>query len=285
MGFRERYGQFALVVGASEGLGAEFARQLAGRGLDLILVARRLKPLEVLARDLRTRHGVDVRAFALDVGDADACARLVEKTRDLDVGLLVLNAALAPIGDFLAREAEEHARLIDVNCRAAAALCHHFGRRLVDRGRGGLLIVSSLAGLQGTATTAHYAASKAYLRVLGEGLWLELHPAGVDVLVCVAGPTDTPGWRASRPALLGGFLPRARRPEVVVRVGLRALGRQPVVIPGATEWLAASLLRHVVPARLAAWLVSSATRRLYATRRPRAAIEPRAARSGRRPHR
>src|SRR5262249_39517143 len=160
----------------------------------------RAAPLEELAGRLRTGHGVDVRTAALDAATPEGITTLARATED--VGLLVCNAALAPIGPFLRLTPSEVDAMLDLNCRSAAHLSHAFGARLVRRGAGGIILVSSLAGDRGSALVAQYAATKAYLRVLAEGLWAELRPHGVDVLACCPGLVRTPTFARSgaRPA-------------------------------------------------------------------------------------
>lgn len=261
--FAERYGPWALVAGASEGLGAAFCRQLAAHGVHVALVARRAGPLEALAAELRGA-GVETRCFALDLSKRGDLEALVRDTAGLDVGLVVLNAALAPIGELLERPLDEHRALLALNCGAALELSHAFGQRFVARGRGGLVFMSSLASLQGTALTAHYAASKAYLRVLAEGLWEELGPKGVDVTCCLAGPTDTPTWERGGAKPVGLFhLPRVQPADEVVSATLRALGKTPVVVPSAMNRAVDFLMRRVLPTPVAVRLVSGTTRKLY----------------------
>jgi short-subunit dehydrogenase len=127
--FQDRYGPWAVVAGASEGLGEAFARALASRGLNLILVARRPGPLESLAQQLREQHKVEVRALSLDLSTLEAPDQLAAAAQELDLGLLVYNAALAPSGPFHATKAEDHARLINVNCRSPMLLSHRLGAR------------------------------------------------------------------------------------------------------------------------------------------------------------
>jgi len=262
--FRERYGRWALVAGASEGLGAEFCHQLAARGLSVALVARRPEPLARLARELERAHGVETRALAFDLARAEDLAELERVTAELDVGLMVMSAASSPVGEFLEHSLGEHRAMLDLNCRAALVMTHVFAERLVARGRGGLILMSSLAGLQGTALTAHYSASKAYLRVLAEGLWAELRPRGVDVVACVAGPTDTPTWRAGHPKQVGRWkLPRVQSASEVVAATLRGLGRVPVVTPGLGNSVIHFLLRRMLPTSVAVRLVSRTTRKMY----------------------
>jgi len=261
--FRARYGRWALVCGASEGLGAAFAERLAARGIDVVLVARRAAPLDALAARIQREHGVAARTVAADLAHADALDTLAEATADLEVGALVYSAALSPIGEFLERDAAEHAALLDVNCRAPALLAHRFGRAMAARGRGGIVLLSSLSALQGTALVAHYAASKAYELILAEGLWAELGPRGVDVLACLAGPTDTPTYRAGRPKEGGFEWPPVADPHEVADATLAALGRGPVVIPGLANRAAGVLLGRLLPRARAVRLVSASTRRMY----------------------
>lgn len=259
-----RYGPWALVAGASEGLGRALAEQAAGRGLDLLLVARRSEPLAATAGELAARHRVEVDFLAADLATAAGAERVIAWVAGRPVGLLVANAACSPIGEFLARDLADHERVIELNCRTVTRLLHHCGRTMAERGRGGLLIVSSLASFQGGALVASYAASKAYLRVLGEGLWQELRPRGVDVLVSCPGIVDTPAYRATNPRPPGRLVPAPARPGDVARQTFDHLGRGPVVIPGRANRLAAFLTGRLLTRRRAIGLVSGGTARLYA---------------------
>jgi len=261
--FRARYGPRALVVGGSDGIGAAFARELAARGLDLALAARRRPPLEEFAAELRREFPVEVEIFTADASTPEGTEEILGRARALELGLLVVNAALAPIGPFLAPEAEAHERLLALNCRSVALLAHGVGRRLVARGRGGLVLLTSLASFQGSAQVAHYAASKAYVRVLAEGLWEELRPLGVDVLACCAGRVRTPTFERSRARELGWGAPPVLEPGEVARAALAALGRGPVVIPGRLNRIAALLTERLLPRRVAVACVSAATRAMY----------------------
>jgi short-subunit dehydrogenase len=257
--FRERYGPWALVAGASEGLGAAFAAALAARGLHLVLVARRAAPLERLAADLRARHGVEVRTAPLDLSRPDLEDAVRSLTAGLEVGLLVYDAAASTIGPFLDRPLAAHLQVLDVNCRGPLVLGHLLGGAMARRGRGGLLLMASLAGGQGTPWLASYAASKAFEIVLAEGLWAELRERGVDVLACRAGATRTPAYEATRPR---AAVPLAA-PEAVVETALQALGHGPIVVAGRLNRLAAFLFTRLLPRRLAIHVMERATRRLY----------------------
>lgn len=183
-----RYGPWAVVTGASDGIGRQFARQLAARGLHLVLVARRKESLEALAAELSQETGVSTLVLAADLSAPAAIEALVAATRPLEVGLLVAAAGFGGGGGFLDRPLDEELAMIDVNCRAVAALCHHFGARFAAQGRGGLVLLSSLLAFQGVPRAANYAATKAYVQSLAEGLRGELRPLGVDVIAAAPGP-------------------------------------------------------------------------------------------------
>jgi uncharacterized protein len=258
-GFRERYGPWALVAGASAGLGEAFAEALAARGLGLVLLARRGEALEALAGRLRERHGVEVRTRAVDLGTPDLAGAVSEVTAGIEVGLLVYNAAHSVIGPFLERPLPEQLRVLDVNCRGPLLLSHLLGGPMAARGRGGILLMTSIAGSQGGPLLAAYAASKAFNLVLAEGLWAELRERGVDVLACRAGATRTPGYAASAP--------RASVPLMeagpVVASALAALGHGPSVVPGAVNRLATFAFGRLLPRRAAIRIMGRASRRLY----------------------
>lgn len=257
--FRARYGPWALVAGASAGLGAAFARALAARGLHLVLLARRRDALDALAAALRADHGVDVRVAPCDLARPDLAEEVARVTDGLEIGLVVYNAAHSVIGAFVERPLEEHLRVVDVNCRGPLVLAHALGGAMARRGRGGIVLMTSLAASQGNPLLASYAASKAFDLVLAEGLWDELGSRGVDVVACRAGATRTPGYAAS--------LPRRRvplsDPDDVARRALDALGRGPTVVTGALNRVAAFAFGRLLPRRVSIRVMGRATRRLY----------------------
>ena len=241
--FASRYGPWAIVAGASEGIGAAFAHALAARGLSLVLVARRAPPLVELADELESRHKVSVQPLALDLGEPESVAELLTVTSDREIGLLVWNAALSVMGPFLDQPVDAHLLELEVNVRSPMTLVHALGARMVARKRGGIILLSSLSGMQGTALVANYAATKAWNRVLAEGLWYELGKGGVDVLACVAGATDTPGYRSSAPRPGSDGNVPVQQPAEVAEEALAALGRVPSIITGRKNRLAAGLMR------------------------------------------
>jgi short-subunit dehydrogenase len=251
--FSDRYGPWALIAGASEGLGEAFARALARRGLNLILIARREDKLLSLAADLEAKHAVSVHTLALDLADADLAARVREGVGVREVGLLVYNAAYSHVGGFFEQSLADKLRMVDVNCRGPIVLCHELGASMRARGRGGIVLMGSMAGMQGSPRLATYAASKAFDLVLAESLWGELREHGVDVLACVAGATRTPGFELVASTTKGPVL----EPAQVVEEAIAALGCQPSMVPGLANKLA-SLLLSRLPRRRRVLIMQSA---------------------------
>jgi hypothetical protein len=255
--FTARYGPWAVVAGASEGLGAAFAAALAARGVNLVLVARRESALDEVKRALQP-CGVEVRCLPLDLGRSDAAQVVEAATATLDVGLLVYNAALSPGGPFLDLPLEEQQRAIDVNVRGPLALSHGVGRRLAARGRGGLVLLSSLTAFQGSPLLATYGATKAFNLSLAEALWSELGPLGVDVLAVCAGATRTPGYLRRTPSGAPGEL----EPRAVAEEALDSLARGPLLIPGRFNRFASFLLRRLLPRRVAIGILAGEAKKL-----------------------
>jgi uncharacterized protein len=229
--FRARFGPWAVVAGGSDGIGEAFADELARRGLHVAAIARRREPLEKLTAELRERHGVEARAISCDLTSASVAETIASATRDLDVGLFVYNAGSNRVPRrFLDSTIEDVMFLEHLNCRGPLLLAHHFGTRLRARARGGLILMSSLAGLAGAHYQATYAATKAFDTVLAEGLWHELTPLGVDVLGVLAGATRTPT------ALAGSEKFRDKMDPAEVAAGaLDHLGKGPSFVPGAAN--------------------------------------------------
>ncbi len=258
--FQSRYGPWALVAGASKGLGAEFARQLAEKGLNLVLVARRQERLQALAADLQSHYPVQVQTIVCDLSQTDAATQIIEQTAGLEIGLLVYNAALAPVASFYSLSLEEHLRALNTNMRTPLELVYQLGSAMRSRKCGGILLMSSLSALQGSALITHYAATKAYNLNLAEGLWDELGQDGVSVLACMPASVDT----AERPAGESGSNQPAggMNPQQVAREALAALGRQSVIIPGAANRLAAFFIRHLMPRQSAVKMMGGVLKRM-----------------------
>lgn len=198
-GAHARYGGWALVAGASAGLGAAFAREAGRLGFDVVLLARRADALEETAAAIREAHGVATRCIVADLAQDDIAEVVAAQTADLDVGVLIYNAAAELYGPFLTLDHDSHRTNLAVNCFTPTVLAEHFGARMRDRGRGAIAIVSSLAALQGARYLITYGASKAYELMLAEGLWDELGDYGVDALAYVVGATASATWHGAAP--------------------------------------------------------------------------------------
>jgi short-subunit dehydrogenase len=222
-----RYGPWALVTGASDGIGRAMAFELAQGGLNLVLVARRRDRLEEISAALQTAHRVSIRVLPADLAIPGEVERVEHDTCDLDAGLFVAAAGFGASGPFVDGDLAAELGMIDVNCRALTQSAHAFARRFAARRRGAMVLMSSLVAFQGVPRAAGYAATKAYVQSLAEGLALELKPLGVDVLASAPGPVVSGfGVRA------GMRIQRGQTPEEVARATLRALGRRTTVRPG-----------------------------------------------------
>jgi short-subunit dehydrogenase len=187
----KQFGPWALITGASSGIGAEFARQLAAMGLNVVVAARRQSLLDEVCDEVSQKHGVQARTVVVDLSDEDAVERLAEAVRDLDIGLVVSNAGTGDPGDFLKHEPGELRRLFRLNALAHLNMARHFGQRLVERGGGGILLGGAMGAAHGIPFMANDAGSKAYVQSLGESLHAELKRHRVNVTVLVVPPTNT----------------------------------------------------------------------------------------------
>jgi uncharacterized protein len=227
---RDKYGPWAVIAGASEGTGAEFARQLAAVGINCLLVARRMEPLHQIARELTDTHGVQTRVLSVDLATAEAAERIKDAAADIDVGLYVSNAGADPAGKyFLEVPLEQSHRLINMNVRTVVDAVHAFAPPMKARGRGGILLMSSGAALGGQPRVAIYSATKAFEVNFGESLWIELRKFGVDVLTVAAPAMDTPVLRAALAAK--NLKPEGvYDPKDVVRIALQYLPVGPTYV-------------------------------------------------------
>ncbi|MGE5191677.1 MAG: SDR family NAD(P)-dependent oxidoreductase [Deltaproteobacteria bacterium] len=225
--FAEKFGPWAVVTGASSGIGEAFCRRLASAGMNLVLVARREELLRRLAGRLEIEHGVKTRIVAVDLAGEGFLTAIEAATADIAIGLLVNNAGFATSGPFLDNDVHDEVAMLHLNARAPLVLAHRFGRLMRERRKGGIIFISSILGFSGVPAWSHYAATKAFDQVLAEGLALELRQDGVSVLAVAPGPTQTAFWRNSTPRLV----PFAS-PDRVAQVALGKLGRRSAVTAG-----------------------------------------------------
>jgi short-subunit dehydrogenase len=254
----ERYGGWALVTGASAGLGAEFARRLARDGIACALTARREDRLTSLAKELEATYGVETRVIPADLQDPKEVDRLADAVADLDLGILVNNAGLGGAGSFGKVDLERLRAMIAVNCAAPVVLTHKLLPKLRERGRAAIIITGSVAGRIPLPLHSVYSASKAFDLFLGEALAVELADDGIDVLVLEPGPTATEFQEVAGEISHGGA-----SPADVVDDAFEALGRQPAIISGWKNWFrgfaAPRLLPRPLMARIARDVVAQQT--------------------------
>ncbi|MEM8551195.1 MAG: SDR family NAD(P)-dependent oxidoreductase [Pseudomonadota bacterium] len=227
LSFRDTFGPFALITGASDGIGQALAQECARRGLSLVLVARRADRLAALAHALSSDHGVDARPLAADLSNPSDVAKVAHTVENLEVGLFMPGAGFGTAGPFLKTDIADELSMIDVNCRAVVELTQPLARAMSVRGRGAIVFFSSIVAFQGVARAANYAATKAFIQTFAEGLRAELKGVGVKVLAAAPGPVET-GFAARAGMHMAG----AADPAGVARSIMRALASGGTTRPG-----------------------------------------------------
>ena len=263
--FSDKYGPWGLVAGASVGLGAAFAEELAKRKLNLVLIARRSEPLKELENELKSRYGVDIRKVQLDLASPNLIEELSPHTDDIEIGLMIYDTAFHTIGAFFNQSLENHLRHIDVNCRGPLMLTYHYGGKMIQRGRGGIILMGSLSGFHGNPLLTNYGGTKAYNIVLGEGLWYELKKHGVDVMVSVAGAIETPNYIQTKPNKLS-FGPGPMKPVDVARETIAALGKTHIFVPGKMYRFSSLITNRLMTRTRAIKMMAGSTRQMYGDR-------------------
>jgi hypothetical protein len=243
--FKRKYGPWALVAGASQGLGEAFAEALARRGMHLILVARRADKLNQVAQRLHDDYGILTKTVNIDLGDFQLLKKALTQIED-PIGLLLYNAAYSPIGAFEQISEKDLEQIVNVNIRTPLLLTKFLSDGMIERQKGGIVLMSSLAGLQGSPKIATYAASKAFNSILAEGLWKELMKNNIHVLTTCAGAISTPGYETAKG---NKTAPGTLTASQIAESTLKSLGRGPTVIPGLTNKLAVFVMRRLLPAR------------------------------------
>jgi len=261
---KSQFGPWAVITGASSGIGREFARQIAHAGLNTVLVGRRSALLDDVGRSLTRNSGVQFRVITADFSEDDFITTVARQTADLDVGLLVSNAGTPSPGKFLALDRAELADGLRLNALSHLEIAHHFGRRLVSRGRGGLLFVGAMGAGKGVPYMVNDSAAKAYVHGLAKGLHQELKPAGIHVTLLAPGPTDTPAL-----AVLGltpENLPmRPTKVDLCVSEALRSLAaNRALIIPGRMN----RMMDALVPEGLAQKMMGKMFQKSLAAKTP-----------------
>jgi short-subunit dehydrogenase len=237
MSYREKYGGWALVVGGSTTIGEQFCRQLAARGMDIIMVARQRDLLEQLARGIESKHAVQARAVTLDLTAGGSIERLLAETAELEIGFLVVNANLHKINAFDDMDSELKHAMLQMNALNPAMLCHHYGAPMVARGKGAILLVGAASGLMGLENDAIFQGSKSFLQGFAESLWLEYRKHGVRVAVslvsAIKGSTSYEAKTSARSRTMLRWVGNEMPPETIVAKTLRCFEKKdyPIIIP------------------------------------------------------
>jgi short-subunit dehydrogenase len=264
LGIKSRYGNWGLIAGAAEGLGEAYASLLAEEGLNLILVDQQKDLQDKLASRLESSHGIHVKAFHLDLAEADSVQQIMEAVTETSCRLLIYNAAFSRVKKFMENDPNELDNYLQVNIRTPLqlvyAFCHlHHGQKDL---RKGIILMSSMAGSWGIRLLGPYGGTKAFSHILAEALHFELKEEGFDVLASVAGPTATPGYLKSLPKGKEKGIP-VMQPYKVVRAGLRSLGLRAFVIPGFRNKLNYFLMSRILPRSSSLKLMNLAVANLY----------------------
>jgi len=233
---QEKYGEWALITGASSGIGKEFAKQLAQQKFNLVLVARREQNLKVLAQELNNAHSVQVRIVPLDLSTRDFIVSIEQATSTIDIGLLVNNAGFTITKNFTDSDIDFQQELIDVNIRAVTILTHHFANKMKKNRKGGIINVASGSAFLPIPKWSTYAASKAFVLHFTEAIWFELKPFHIDVIALCPGATKTEFNNSAN-------LDLGMNVVDVVKSGLRNLSKRPSAIVGLRNKIPIALLR------------------------------------------
>lgn len=225
--FVENYGSWAIVTGASDGIGLSTAYLLAKSKFNLFLVSRGQTKLDEVREDLVEKFKVEVEIIALDLTQLGAVEKLTSLTKQLDVGLLVLAAGFGSIGEFVNLSKENELNMIELNCSAVVDITHHYAKIFKEKRKGGIILFGSLVGFQGAPFSATYSATKSFIQSFGESLHFELRPYGVDVLVTAPGPVNTKF--ANRAKMAMGKTATA---DDVAKETLKQLGKSMTTRPG-----------------------------------------------------
>jgi short-subunit dehydrogenase len=261
--FLRRFGQWGIVAGAAEGIGAAFCEEMARKGMNVIMVDINKVEMESLSSHLESTYDILTRRLVIDLADETSPDLIMKALNEADCRLLVYNAAYSRVKPFLLADPEELDLYINVNSRSPLKLIHAFAQKLkTEQKSGGILLMSSLAGLWGTKLVAAYSGTKAFNLALAEALSHELKPWLIDVSACCAGATATPGYLGTNPSYR--FIrPSVMRPEKVASIALNKLGKKTVIIPGFSNRLTYFLLTRILPRSVSVALVNRTMGRTY----------------------
>jgi len=226
-----KYGQWALITGASSGIGKEFATQLAEQGFNIVLVARGAEQLTKLAKELQSKYKIDTLCIPLDLTNSTAVTKLYEEVATLDIGLVIPAAGIDEMGEFIDKDYHSIERMLFLNIQSPTEIVHVFSQKMRTREHSAIILIASIFAYQGTPYFAAYAASKSYILALGETLNVEMARNGIDILVLSPGLTDTP-FAQSLAMDLSKVPMTAQKPALVAETGLKNIGRKATVVSG-----------------------------------------------------
>ncbi len=232
-----KYGQWAIVTGASSGIGRELAIQLAYAGFNLIINSRHLDKLLEVEKQLKIISPIEIKIVAADISETEGIDKIIQSSRGLNIGLLIVSAGYGSSGLFIHSSIHSEINMVKVNCEALLSLTHYYSQQFVKQQRGGIILMSSMVAFQGTPFSSNYAATKAFVQTLAEGLAEELRPFHVDVLAAAPGPVESGFSKRANMKMSMSMTPS----QIGVPI-LKALGRKSIVLPGfLTKFLIYSL--------------------------------------------
>lgn len=247
--WQERYGEWALVTGASSGIGADFVRQLAEKGMDIILTARRTEMMEVIAEEVEKAHGIRTQIIGQDLIEPDAVDNIKNAVKDKEVGILVNNAGYGSLGRFHENDMDYQVNMVKLNCVAPVALTGAFIGDMVQRRKGAVLFLASTAAYQGVPYFSVYSATKSFNLFIAEGLWGEYKDLGIDVMALSPGYTATEFQSRAKVERRNG--PKPAKSADVVKLALKSLNKRASIIHGTLNYVGAFMAR-LIPRKTAA---------------------------------
>ena len=237
---KSKYGEWAIITGASSGIGLELATQLATSGFNLVINSRHLDKLQEVEKQLKSLSKIEIKIVASDVSESDGIDKIIQASQGLNIGLLVVSAGYGTSGLFTDGSLHSEINMLKVNCEALLSITHYYSQQFVQQKRGGIILMSSMVAFQGTPYSANYAATKAYVQTLAEALAVELKPFGIDVLAAAPGPVESGFSQRANMKMSMSLTPS----QVGVPI-LKALGRKTTVLPGFLTKLLVYSLRTV----------------------------------------
>jgi uncharacterized protein len=252
MNFKEKYGSYALVTGASAGIGKAFAYLLAERGFNLVLVARREYRLKEIAKELSGKYKIEAVSIPMDLSKDGSAGELFGKVKELNIGLMVNNAGFGYYGRFVKQDADKFSEMIKLNILSFTLLAKIFSEYFIEKKRGGMILVSSLAAFQPTPGMALYGATKAFELLIGEAIAEEIKGKNVDITVLCPSATLT-----EFQTVAGGVPHDGMTAEFVANCALRCLGKKRIAIPGIGNKILGKLNRFL-PRNAVTWVTAKA---------------------------